>query len=121
MTPLMTNIQMALTDIVLACLRELKRVYPALTTEALDFERGLVSSFEWSVRSQLDPIWHKLGKRTKQLVFKIDQRRQRQLALRSCFSVCIGIRPACFAATYWGSLTDGQCLVLSFTSDTSSV
>ncbi len=38
------------------------------STEALDFERGLVMSFDRMVRNQLDPVWNKLGKKQKQLV-----------------------------------------------------
>jgi DNA excision repair protein ERCC-4 len=70
MTPLMTTIQHCLTDIVLACLRELRRLCPSLSSDVTDFERGLASSFDGIVRRQLDHIWYKLPKKTKQLVRK---------------------------------------------------
>lgn len=34
----------------------------------LSLENGLFASFDFVVRQQLDPIWHKTGQKTRQLV-----------------------------------------------------
>ncbi|KAG0501147.1 hypothetical protein HPP92_001219 [Vanilla planifolia] len=50
-----------------ACLKELRKTNK-VDVEDLTVENGLFKSFDEVVRRQLDPIWHTLGKKTKQLV-----------------------------------------------------
>ncbi|KAE8818498.1 DNA repair endonuclease UVH1 [Hordeum vulgare] len=67
MTNPMAGIQAAILDAMDACLKELRRTYK-VDVEDLTIDKGLFKSFDEIVRRQLDPIWHTLGKKTKQLV-----------------------------------------------------
>ncbi|KAM0888140.1 hypothetical protein ACQ4PT_028499 [Festuca glaucescens] len=87
MTGPMAGIQAAILDAMDACRKELRRVRPfqdhhqvedqncqptrrtnKVGVEDLTVDKGLFKSFDEIVRRQLDPIWHTLGKKTKQLV-----------------------------------------------------
>lgn len=50
-----------------ACLKEMRKTNK-VDVEDLTVENGLFKSFDEIVKRQLDPIWHTLGKKTKQLV-----------------------------------------------------
>ncbi|KAJ8556474.1 hypothetical protein K7X08_032226 [Anisodus acutangulus] len=63
----MIGIQKAAIEVMDACLKEMKKTNK-VDVEDLTVENGLFKSFDEIVRRQLDPIWHTLGKRTKQLV-----------------------------------------------------
>ncbi|KAJ1299244.1 hypothetical protein BS78_01G517000 [Paspalum vaginatum] len=67
MTPPMRGIQAAVLAAMDACLKELRRTNK-VDVEDLTVDKGLFKSFDEIVRRQLDPIWHTLGKKTKQLV-----------------------------------------------------
>ncbi|KAG0448181.1 hypothetical protein HPP92_027954 [Vanilla planifolia] len=67
MTPAMRGIQQAVLETMDACLKELRKTNK-IDVEDLTVENGLFKSFDEVVRRQLDPIWHMLGKKTKQLV-----------------------------------------------------
>ncbi|XP_042418191.1 DNA repair endonuclease UVH1-like isoform X2 [Zingiber officinale] len=67
MSAAMKGIQDAILGSMDACLRELRRTNK-VDVEDLTVENGLFKSFDEIVRRQLDPIWHTLGKKTKQLV-----------------------------------------------------
>ncbi|KAK4486509.1 hypothetical protein RD792_009192, partial [Penstemon davidsonii] len=67
MSPYMVGIQKAVLEVMDACLKEMKKTNK-VDVEDLTVENGLFKSFDEIVRRQLDPIWHTLGKRTKQLV-----------------------------------------------------
>uniref|UniRef100_A0ACD5VIP6 Uncharacterized protein n=1 Tax=Avena sativa TaxID=4498 RepID=A0ACD5VIP6_AVESA len=67
MTPPMVGIQAAILDAMDACLKELRRTNK-VDVEDLTVDKGLFKSFDEIVRRQLDPLWHTLGKKTKQLV-----------------------------------------------------
>ncbi|KAG1354368.1 DNA repair endonuclease UVH1 [Cocos nucifera] len=67
MTPAMKGIQTAVLEAMDACLKELRRTNK-VDVEDLTVEKGLFKSFDEIVRMQLDPIWHTIGKKTKQLV-----------------------------------------------------
>ncbi|KAL6544077.1 DNA repair endonuclease uvh1 [Orobanche gracilis] len=67
MSPYMIGIQKAVIEAMDACLKEMKKTNK-VDVEDLTVENGLFKSFDEIVRRQLDPIWHTLGKRTKQLV-----------------------------------------------------
>eukprot|EP00050_Salpingoeca_kvevrii_P001990 m.184488 g.184488 ORF g.184488 m.184488 type:complete len:911 (-) comp10509_c0_seq8:183-2915(-) len=78
LTDRMANIQQAISELMTSCLRELKRTRPGLDMSQLEEERSLFSAFDIALRRQLDPVWHKLGSKTRQLV--ADLRTLRSLA-----------------------------------------
>ncbi|KAL6961719.1 DNA repair endonuclease uvh1 [Sarracenia purpurea var. burkii] len=67
MSPHMRAIQKAVIEVMDACLKEMRKTNK-VDVEDLTVENGLFKSFDEIVRRQLDPIWHTLGKKTKQLV-----------------------------------------------------
>ncbi|XP_057775583.1 DNA repair endonuclease UVH1 isoform X2 [Salvia miltiorrhiza] len=67
MSTYMIGIQKAVIEVMDACLKEMRKTNK-VDVEDLTLENGLFKSFDEIVRRQLDPIWHTLGKRTKQLV-----------------------------------------------------
>ncbi|KAK2970371.1 hypothetical protein RJ640_012951 [Escallonia rubra] len=67
MTGYMVGIQKAVIEVMDACLKEMRKTNK-VDVEDLTVENGLFKSFDEIVRRQLDPIWHTLGKKTKQLV-----------------------------------------------------
>ncbi|XP_054824903.1 DNA repair endonuclease UVH1 isoform X2 [Prosopis cineraria] len=67
MTKYMMGIQKAIIEVMDACLKEMRKTNK-VDVEDLTVENGLFKSFDEIVRRQLDPIWHTLGKKTKQLV-----------------------------------------------------
>ncbi|CAL8381531.1 unnamed protein product [Gadus morhua 'NCC'] len=68
LTPAMRAIQTSVMDIMSACLKELKRFNPSLEAEDLSLENTLGSAFDKTIRHYLDPLWHQLGGKTKNLV-----------------------------------------------------
>ncbi|EGD81348.1 hypothetical protein PTSG_11379 [Salpingoeca rosetta] len=68
MTSTMQLIQLAISDLMVSCLKQLRKLRPSLEMEFLTVERGLFPAFDQALRRQLDPVWHTLGFRTKQLV-----------------------------------------------------
>lgn len=67
MSRYMVGIQKAIIEVMDACLKEMRKTNK-VDVEDLTVENGLFKSFDEIVRRQLDPIWHTLGKKTKQLV-----------------------------------------------------
>ncbi|XWS49184.1 hypothetical protein CRYUN_Cryun13aG0142100 [Craigia yunnanensis] len=67
MSKYMVGIQKAIVEVLDACLKEMRKTNK-VDVEVLTVENGLFKSFDEIVRRQLDPIWHTLGKKTKQLV-----------------------------------------------------
>lgn len=67
MTRAMVGIQKAVLEVMDACLKEMRKTNK-VDVEDLTVENGLFKSFDEIVRHQLEPIWHTLGKKTKQLV-----------------------------------------------------
>ncbi|XP_064605253.1 DNA repair endonuclease XPF-like [Liolophura sinensis] len=68
LTPAMMACQSAILDLINACLKELKRCTPAIDSDEVTVENALTRNFDQVLRLQLDPIWHQLGPKTKQLV-----------------------------------------------------
>ena len=66
LSPLQAAILLALNS----SIQELKKAAPAagLDQNDLTLNNGLFSHFHKRVRTQLEPMWHTLSKRTKQLV-----------------------------------------------------
>ncbi|XP_058224569.1 DNA repair endonuclease UVH1 isoform X2 [Rhododendron vialii] len=67
MSPYMRGIQKAVIEVMDVCLKEMRKTNK-VDVDDLTVENGLFKSFDEIVRRQLDPIWHTLGKKTKQLV-----------------------------------------------------
>lgn len=67
MSGYMIGIQKAVIEVMDACLKEMRKTNK-VDVEDLTVESGLFKSFDEIIRRQLDPIWHTLGKKTKQLV-----------------------------------------------------
>lgn len=67
LTSSMHGINAAILEVMDACLKELRKTNK-LDVEDLTLENGLFKSFDEIVRRQLDPIWHTLGRKIKQLV-----------------------------------------------------
>ncbi|ORX93909.1 DNA repair endonuclease XPF [Basidiobolus meristosporus CBS 931.73] len=68
LTKNMEDIQNAIIDCIQACLSELKRSNPTIDVDSFTVENALFKSFDVIVRKQLDPIWHRVSYKTKQLV-----------------------------------------------------
>ncbi|KAF9189002.1 hypothetical protein BGZ51_000178 [Haplosporangium sp. Z 767] len=70
MTKAMKTIQAAIIDCMDVCLQELRRSSSAIEIDIDDFtvEKALFKSFDVIIRRQLDPIWHRVSLKTKQLV-----------------------------------------------------
>lgn len=68
MTEAMADIHHAIIQCMTATLAELKRANTTLDLDELNVENAYFKSFSVIVRKQLDPVWHKVGPKTKQLV-----------------------------------------------------
>ncbi|TFY75345.1 hypothetical protein EWM64_g8667 [Hericium alpestre] len=68
MTNSMKEIHSAIVQCMTTTLSELKRANTTLELDDLNVENAYFRSFDAIVRRQLDPVWHKVGPRTKQLV-----------------------------------------------------
>ncbi|XP_075228902.1 DNA repair endonuclease XPF mei-9 [Lycorma delicatula] len=68
LTHLMTNVQTAILELVHFCIKEIKRLNPSLDAENITVENALSKSFHKMLMMQLDPIWHQLSSKTKQLL-----------------------------------------------------
>ncbi|BGO95154.1 hypothetical protein NBRC10512_001881 [Rhodotorula toruloides] len=64
----MLDIQTAIIECMEMTLSEIKRSNTYLEVDDLTFENALFSSFDRLVRIQLDPVWHKVGPKTRGLV-----------------------------------------------------
>ena len=68
MTESMTKIQASILDVLELSLKELKKSNPSLEVPDATSENALFSSFDTLVRMRLDPSWHTVSAKTKQLV-----------------------------------------------------
>ncbi|KAG8893575.1 hypothetical protein FRC00_010334 [Tulasnella sp. 408] len=68
MTPKMQDIHQGIVHCISATLNELKKNNTTLDLDDLTVENSYFVSFDSIVRRQLDPVWHKIGSKTKQLV-----------------------------------------------------
>ncbi|PFH49381.1 hypothetical protein AMATHDRAFT_147779 [Amanita thiersii Skay4041] len=76
MTESMSDIHHSLIQCMTTTLSELKRSNTNLDLDDLNVENAYFSSFDLVVRRQLDPVWHKVGPKTKQLVKDLATLRQ---------------------------------------------
>ena len=65
MTPAMEEIYQAISELMDACIKELRKSNKIDTSE-LTVENGIFRSFDDIIRRQLDSIWHTVSPRTKQ-------------------------------------------------------
>jgi DNA excision repair protein ERCC-4 len=68
MTDAMRDIQNAVLECVEVSMRELKKANTGLEMDDWNVENALHKSFDVIVRRQLDPVWHRVSWRTKQIV-----------------------------------------------------
>ncbi|KAI0916475.1 hypothetical protein AcV5_002963 [Taiwanofungus camphoratus] len=68
MTESMAEIHHAIVQCMTTTLSELKRANTALDLDDLNIDNAYFRSFDMIVRRILDPVWHKVGPKTKQLV-----------------------------------------------------
>ncbi|KAH9889061.1 hypothetical protein C8Q73DRAFT_654519 [Cubamyces lactineus] len=68
MTEAMSEIHHAIVQCMTTTLSELKRANTMLDLDDLTIDNAYFRSFDMIVRRMLDPVWHKVGPRTKQLV-----------------------------------------------------
>ncbi|POY74162.1 hypothetical protein BMF94_2736 [Rhodotorula taiwanensis] len=78
LTPAMLDIQTAILECMELTLSEVKRSNTYLELDDLTVENALFSSFDRIVRSQLDPVWHKVGPKTRSLVYDLSTLRKLQ-------------------------------------------
>ncbi|KAK2179590.1 hypothetical protein NP493_480g01020 [Ridgeia piscesae] len=71
MTAAMRACQTALLDLIDGCVKELKLGNTRLDTDEITVENALTHTFDKIVRIYLDPVWHQLSQKTKQLVADI--------------------------------------------------
>ncbi|KAJ1656170.1 DNA repair protein RAD16 [Dispira simplex] len=71
LTPTMREIQLAILDCIQLCIAELRRFHRLVDLEEITVENALTRAFDILLRRQLDPLWHRLSARTKQLVSDI--------------------------------------------------
>ncbi|KAK0543291.1 DNA repair protein RAD16 [Tilletia horrida] len=64
----MLEIQTAIMECLEATLGELKRSSATIDIEEFTVDNAIFRSFDIMVRRQLDPVWHRVGPKTKQLV-----------------------------------------------------
>lgn len=75
-SPAMKTMQEAILVALEATVKELQRSTKALDAADLTMDKALLKSFGGVVRRQLDPLWHKLPLKTKQLVGDLTTLRQ---------------------------------------------
>ncbi|KAG6890517.1 hypothetical protein C0995_007716 [Termitomyces sp. Mi166 len=68
LTEAMSEIHHAIIQCMSTTLSELKRANTTLDLDDFNVDNAYFRSFDMMVRRQLDPVWHKVGPRTKQLV-----------------------------------------------------
>jgi DNA excision repair protein ERCC-4 len=68
MTEKMREIQNAVLECVEANVRELKRANSGLDVEDWTVDSALHKNFDVVIRRQLDPVWHRVSFRTRQIV-----------------------------------------------------
>merc|ERR1719244_1206649 len=68
MTSQMQDVQTAVLELITFTLKEIKRLNPHLDTEELTVENCVSKSFHKTLQRELNPIWHQLSGKTKQLV-----------------------------------------------------
>ncbi|KAI5452177.1 DNA repair protein RAD16 [Naganishia albida] len=87
LSPLMSSIQGAIIECMEATLAELRRSNTTLDIDDFTVENALFRNFDKIVRSQLDPVWHRVGPKTRKLVGDLQELRRLLTYLLSYDSV----------------------------------
>nr|CAG4640726.1 EOG090X03DI [Eulimnadia texana] len=81
LTGSMITMQTAILDLIQFSVKELKRCNPAIDLEEMSVENALSKSFHKIIKIQLEPVWHQLSSRTKQIISDLGTLRNLLLAL----------------------------------------
>lgn len=76
LSALMSEIQSAIIECMEVTLAELRRSNTNLDVEDFTVENALFRNFDRIVRSQLDPVWHRVGPKTRKLVADLGELRK---------------------------------------------
>ncbi|KAJ9122540.1 hypothetical protein QFC22_001969 [Naganishia vaughanmartiniae] len=87
LSPLMADIQSAIIECMEATLAELRRSNTSLDVDDFTVENALFRNFDRIVRSQLNPVWHRVGPKTRRLVGDLQELRRLLTYLLSYDSV----------------------------------
>lgn len=68
LTAMMQDVQTAVLDLISFTLKEVKRLNPNLNSEELTVENSMSKSFHKILQRELDPVWHQLSGKSRQLV-----------------------------------------------------
>lgn len=68
LSPSMSCIADALLELIHMCIKDLQRSNKLDTTD-LTLEQGIFKAFDEIVRRQLDPVWHTVSAKTKQVLY----------------------------------------------------
>nr|CAG4636872.1 EOG090X03DI [Ceriodaphnia reticulata] len=68
LTPSMVTIQTAVLDLIQFSVKELRRINPSLDLDEMTVENALSKCFKKIIKFQLEPVWHQLSGKTKQLL-----------------------------------------------------
>lgn len=64
----MIEIQGAIMEVIDACVHELRKTCSMVDISEFTLENAVFKTFDRVIRHQLDPVWHRLGSKTRQLV-----------------------------------------------------
>ncbi len=64
----MKGIQNAILVAMNSCVGELKKACPNIDTSQMTLENGLFHAFDFMIKAQLEPEWHRVTYRTRQLI-----------------------------------------------------
>lgn len=70
-TQRMRMIQFSLMEIIQTCLSDLIRANPSLDVKEFNIESAVTQNFDQQIRRQLDPIWHRVSLKSRQLVTEL--------------------------------------------------
>ena len=68
LTSKMQDVQTAVLDLISFTLKEVKRLNPSLNSEELTVENSMSKSFHKILQRELDPVWHQLSAKSRQMV-----------------------------------------------------
>ncbi|KAF4523777.1 hypothetical protein B566_EDAN009009 [Ephemera danica] len=119
LTPSMKSIQDSLLELIVYCIRELRRYNPTLDIEELSVEGAIAKPLHKALQQQLEPLWHQLSAKTRQLVADLKTLRTllSQLTQYDCatfYSLLIPLRTSEYAhrSAGWVLLPSAETLFL---------
>nr|CAG4650837.1 EOG090X03DI [Simocephalus serrulatus] len=81
LTPSMVTIQTAILDLIQFSVKELRRINSSLDLDEMTVENALSKCFKKIIKFQLEPVWHQLSGKTKQLITDLGTLRTLLLSL----------------------------------------